>query len=115
MIWLIGMMLAAGLVRAGAPGETGSTLLSQYWGTITSVRIDKCGARPGLCEGAIILAQRQGGEVTLSIRPGTWIKRGDRLVLLEELQIGHDVHVQAIPIAGGTSMRATNVEISTKP
>jgi hypothetical protein len=35
----------------------------------------------------------------LAIRPGTWIKRGERLVLLEELRVGHDVHVQAIEIA----------------
>jgi hypothetical protein len=76
-----------------------SALLKQYWGTITSIRIDRCGTRPGLCEGAIILAQREGAEVTLAIRPGTWIKRGERLVLLEELRFGHDVHVQAIEIA----------------
>ena len=76
-----------------------SALLKQYWGTITSIRIDRCGTRPGLCDGAIILAQREGAEVTLAIRPGTWIKRGERLVLLEELRVGHDVHVQAIEIA----------------
>jgi hypothetical protein len=35
------------------------------------------------------------GEVSLAIRPGTRIKRGDRLVLIEELSVGHDVHVQA--------------------
>jgi hypothetical protein len=52
-----------------------------------------------LCEGVIVLAHREGAEVTLAIRPGTWIKRGKRLVLLEELRVGHDVHMQAIEIA----------------
>ena len=38
----------------------------------------------------------------MAIRPGTWIKRGDRLVLLDELRVGHDVHVQAIEITTET-------------
>jgi hypothetical protein len=79
----------------------GSALLKQYRGAITSVRIDRCGTRPGLCEGAIILAHHEGAEVTLAIRPRTWIKRGERLVLLEELRVDHDVHMQAIEIAAG--------------
>jgi hypothetical protein len=54
-----------------------------------------------LCEGAIILAHREGAEGTLAIRPRTWIKRGERLVLLEELRVDHDVHMQAIEIAAG--------------
>ena len=90
-------------------------LLKQYWGTITSIRIDRCGTRPGLCEGAIILAQREGAEVTLAIRPGTWIKRGQRLVLLEELRVGNDVHVQAVEVAADRDMRATKNEAPTQP
>jgi hypothetical protein len=96
-------------------GEQHSALLKQYWGTITSIRIDRCGKRPGLCEGAIILAQRAGGEATLAIRPGTWIKRGERLVLLEELSVGNDVHVQAIAIAAERGMRGTKNEATTQP
>jgi hypothetical protein len=88
-------------------GEQRNALLKQYWGTITPIRIGKYGTRPGLCEGAIILAQRQGGDVTLAIRPGTWIKSGDRLVLIEEVSIGSNVHVQAIELAGEKAMRAT--------
>jgi hypothetical protein len=90
-------------------------LLKQYWGTIMSIRIDRCGTRPGLCEGAMILAQREGGEVTLAIRPGTWIRRAERLVLLEKLRVGHDVHVQAIEIAAEQGMRATKREGTTPP
>jgi hypothetical protein len=95
----LGLALILAVVLPAIADNQGSALLKQYWGTITSVRIDRCGTRPGLCEGAIILAQREGAEVTLAIRPGTWIKRGERLVLLDELRVGHDVHVQAIEIA----------------
>src|SRR5687767_2591099 len=63
----------------GIAGERRSALLKQYWGKITSIRVDRCGKQPGLCEGSIILTQREGGDVTLAIRPGTWIQRGDRL------------------------------------
>jgi hypothetical protein len=69
----------------------------------------------GLCEGMIILAQRDGGQLALAIRPGTWIKRGDRLVLLEELRVGNDVHVQAIEIAEEGVTRATTIDVSTNP
>jgi hypothetical protein len=79
------------------------------------VRVDKCGLRPGLCEGMIILAQRHGGQLALAIRPGTWIKRGDRLVLLEDLRVGNEIHVQAIEIAAEGVMHATTIDVSTTP
>jgi len=103
------------LASLGTAGEARSILLKQYWGKITSVRIDKCGRRPGLCEGMIILAQRDGGPLALAIRPGTWIKRGDQLVLLEELSVGDNIHVQAIEIAEEGTMRATTIDVSTNP
>jgi hypothetical protein len=90
-------------------------LIKQYWGKIASLRIDKCGKRPGLCEGMIILARRDGEPVALAIRPGTWIKRGDQLVLIEQLRVGNDIHVQAIEIVGETTPRATNIDVSTHP
>jgi hypothetical protein len=107
--------LVIGVAALGTSGEQRTALLKQYWGKITSVRIDKCGRRPGLCEGMIFLAQRDGGQLALAIRPGTWIKRGDRLVLLEELGAGNDVHVQAIEIAEGGGRRATTVDVSANP
>jgi hypothetical protein len=113
------LLICTALLTGGAPvgiaGEQRSALLSQYWGTITSVRVDRCGKRQGLCEGAITLTQRDGGGVTLAIRPGTWIKREGLLVLLEDLSVGNDIHVQAIEIAGEGGMRATNITVSTQP
>jgi hypothetical protein len=95
---MLGLALILAVVVPAIAEDQRSPLFKQYWGTITSIRTDRCGTRPGLCKGAIILAQREGGEVTLAIRPGTWIKRGERLVLLEELCVGHDIHVQSIEI-----------------
>jgi len=107
--------LTIGLASLGTAGEPKTALLKQYWGKIISVRVDKCGKRPGLCEGMIILAQRDGGPLALAIRPGTWIKRGDQLVLLEELSVGDNIHVQAIEIAEEGTMRATTIDVSTNP
>jgi hypothetical protein len=112
---LICMALHTGGASEGIAGEQRSAVLSQYWGTITSVRVDRCGKRQGLCEGSITLTQRDRGGVTLAIRPGTWIKRGDLLVVLEDLSVGNDIHVQAIEIAGEGGMRATNITVSTQP
>lgn len=112
MAWI---SLTIGLASLGTAGEPRTALLKQYWGKIISVRVDKCGKRPGLCEGMIILAQRDGGPLALAIRPGTWIKRGDQLVLLEELSVGDNIHVQAIEIAEEGTMRATTIDVSTNP
>jgi hypothetical protein len=114
---LLGLCLAL-IIAVAWPAlaeEQRSALLKQYWGTITSIRIDRCRKQPGLCEGAITLARREGGEVTLAIRPGTWIKRGECLVLLEELRVGHDVHVQAIEIAVERGVQPTKGEVTTPP
>ena len=115
VILMLCLALIIAVVWPAIAGEQSRALLKQYWGTITSIRIDRCGTRPGLCEGAMILAQRDGGEVTLMIRPGTWIKRGERLVVIEELRVGHDVHVQAIESAAEHDMRATKREATTQP
>jgi hypothetical protein len=91
------MALAMGGVAWGGAGEQRWT---QYWGQIQSITIDRCGQRPGLCEGMMVLTLRPGREVSLAIRPGMWITREDRLVHLEELRVGDEIHVQAFERAG---------------
>jgi hypothetical protein len=112
LVWL---MLTGAWLPMAIAGEQHSAVLKQYWGTITAIRVDRCGKRPGLCQGAVALTRREGGEIALAIRPGTWIKRGERLVMLEELSVGDDIHVQAIEFAGEGGMRATNIEVTTRP
>ena len=115
VLLLAGIALSLGVASLGIAGEPRTALIKQYWGKIASIRIDKCGKRPGLCEGMIILARRDGELVTLAIRPGTWIKRGDRLVLIEELSVGNDIHVQAIAIVEEGALRATTIEVPENP
>jgi hypothetical protein len=92
--------LALRSVAQGAAVERGWRRLQQYWGQVHSIRVDECGQRQGLCEGTMMLTLRHGSKVTLSIRPGMWIKPGDHLVLLEEVRTGDEIHVQAFEVAG---------------
>ena len=73
VLLLAWMALAMGGVAWGSAGEQRWT---QYCGQVKSITIDRCGQRPGLCEGTMVLRPRRGLEVILAIRPGMWIKRG---------------------------------------
>ena len=90
--------LCGGWVSRGSAGAPPPTPVKQYTGQIKSIKIEKCGLQPGTCEGSVILAQPGGPEVTLAILPGTWLKRGDQLVLIDELGVGNYVTVQATPL-----------------
>ena len=61
-ILVLGLALLLAMVLPAIAQDQRSALFKQYWGTITSIRIDRCGTRPGLCKGAIILAQPEGGR-----------------------------------------------------
>src|SRR6266516_7098785 len=76
VLLLAWIALALGSVAQGAAEEQGWSHLQQYWGQVQSIRVDKCGQRPGLCEGTMVLTRQHGSKVTLSIRPGMWLKRG---------------------------------------
>jgi hypothetical protein len=106
VLLLAWMALTLGGVARGAVGEQGWSHLQQYWGQVQSITIDRCGQRPGLCEGTMVLTPRRDREVSLAIRPGMWLKRGDRLVLLEELRVGDQIHVQAFEVAGAGAEQA---------
>jgi hypothetical protein len=82
-------------------GAGSRATVQPYEGQIKSIKVDKCGLQPGSCEGSVILAQVGGkGEVTLAIKPGTWLKRGDQLVTIDELGIGNYVKVEAVQLPG---------------
>ena len=110
---LLCMTLVIGAVSLGITGEQRTAPIAQYQGQIRSIRIDRCGLQPGTCEGSIVLAQSNGSQATLAIKPGTWIRRGDQLVLIEELKVGNYVQARAAKIAG--SDQATNIEVLTTP
>ncbi len=100
------------LVMAGAASKA---TVQPYEGQIKSVKVDKCGLQPGSCEGSVILAKKGGGEeVTLAIKPGTWLKRGDQLVTIDELGIGNYVKVEAVQLPGEQLERITILRDSAR-
>lgn len=122
IIGLLGLTLMAGAVSFVSAAEEekpyrikrqAQTPVNQYEGQIKSIRIDKCGLQPGSCEGSIILAKKEGGEVKLKIGPGTWIRRGDNVVLIDELGVGNYVRVQAVRLPPEDEERITLMEAST--
>jgi hypothetical protein len=93
--------LAWALVSLAMAGMASKATVQPYEGQIKSIKVDKCGMQPGSCEGSIILARAGGGgEVTLAIKPGSWIKRGTQLVTIDELGIGNHVKVEAVQLPG---------------
>lgn len=85
---------------SGAQGSSSATVMP-YEGQIKSVKIDRCGLQPGSCEGSIVLAQAGGGEeITLAIKPGTWLKRGKQFITIDELGVGNYAKVEALRLPG---------------
>jgi hypothetical protein len=98
---LLGAACSVAPVAAVMAGGAPSAKVQPYEGQIKAVKIDKCGLQPGTCEGSVILAKAGGGEeVTLAIKPGTWLKRGDQLVTIENLGVGNYVQVEALQLPG---------------
>jgi hypothetical protein len=109
------LLLCAGLswalVSLAMAGAASTAAVQPYEGQIKSVKVDKCGLQPGSCEGSVILAQAGGkGEVTLAIKPGTWLKRGNQFVTIDELGIGNHVKVEAVRLPGEQVDRITILE-----
>jgi hypothetical protein len=100
-ICLLCAALSWAIVSLAMAGAASKAAVQPYEGQIKSVKIDKCGMQPGSCEGSVILAPKGGGgEVTLAIKPGTWLKRGDNFVTIDELGIGNYVKVEAVQLPG---------------
>ncbi len=110
VVFLLGAALALGVVSRGVAGEQRQTPVKQYEGQVRSISIDKCSLQPGTCEGSIVLAQKGGGEVALLIRPGTWIQRGEQLVLIDELGVGNYLKVRAAELPGAKGELAITIE-----
>jgi len=103
----LSLALAVSLMAGGAY----SAKAQSYEGQIKSIKIDKCGLQPGSCEGSVILTKAGGsGEVTLAIKPGTWLKRGDQFITIDELGVGNYVKVEAVRLPGEQVDRITLME-----
>jgi hypothetical protein len=108
-IWLT-LALGVGVVGPGQAGQGFSTRV--YEGQIKAVKIVKCGLQPGLCEGSIILAHQGSEDTQVDIRVGTWIKRGESFLTIEDLRIGDQVKAQTFRLPGEASPRAAIVEFA---
>jgi hypothetical protein len=108
------LVLLLGAACSFAPGASvmaggaSAAKVQPYEGQIRSVKIDHCGLQPGSCEGSLILARAGGaGDVILAIKPGTWLKRGEQFVTIDELAVGNYVKVEAVQIPGQQLQRIT--------
>jgi hypothetical protein len=100
-ICLLCVAFSWALVLVVTAGQAKTVKVQPYEGQIRSIKVDKCGLQPGSCEGSVILARAaNAGDVTLAIKPGTWLKRGDQLVTIDELGVGNYVKVEAMQIPG---------------
>jgi hypothetical protein len=107
-VLLLGATLWLALVVPVMAGGASSAKMQPYEGQIRSIKIDKCGLQPGTCEGSVILARAGGaGEVNLAIKTGTWLKRGDQFVTIDELGVGNYVKVEAVQLPGEPLQRIT--------
>lgn len=99
VVLLLCSALSLSVVSVGVPGEQKEAPIILREGQIKAIKIDKCGLEPGSCEGSIVLAPKGGGEeVTLAVKPGTWIQRGEKLVLISELSVGNYLKVRAMAV-----------------
>ena len=110
-IFLLSIALAVGSLSVTLAGD-GPTLQGRWHeGRITSITVDRCGVEPGQCIGSIVLAEQSIGEVELGIRPGTWIKHGERFISIEDLRVGNYVRVQTVHIHGDRLPQVTELVV----
>jgi hypothetical protein len=104
LVWLLCTALALGSCATAGSGAAPQG--QRYAGRITSVTIEKCGLKPGTCEGSITVAPAHGGPaITLAITPWTRLTRGEQDVIIEDLSVGNAVTVEAEPRPGPLQLR----------
>jgi len=101
LVLLLCTVLSLAVASSAMAGASYSQKAQPYEGQIKSIKIDKCGMQPGSCEGSIVLAKSSNKEeVTLAIKPGTWLKRGDQFITIDELGVGNYVKAEAVQLPG---------------
>lgn len=103
--------LSVGMVAAAKAGEPLSGPVQQMEGEIKAIDF-ACHAVQGVCEGAIVMAEQRSGDVTLVVRPGTQIKRGEQPVMLHELDLGAPIKAFAFRMSGEQVPRVVLLEVT---
>jgi hypothetical protein len=103
--------LSMGIVAAVNAGEPFSGPMQQMEGQIKAIDF-ACHAVQGVCEGAIVVVERRRGDVTLVIRPGTQIRRGEQPMTLHELELGAPIKAFAFRMGGDQLPRVVLIEVT---
>jgi hypothetical protein len=111
-MWVTWLMLICVMSVVG-PSQAGQGFTtSVYQGQIKAIKVDKCGLQPGLCEGSIILARTDGDDMPLDVRVGTWIKRGNTFLTIDDLKIGDQVKAQTFRFPDAANPRVAILEFT---
>jgi hypothetical protein len=100
-------------VWLGAAGTSQEVMALPFEGYIRMIKIDLCGLEPGMCQGSLVLVRKEGGEVSLAIRPGMRIKRGEQAATIDELGAGDYVKVQAVKLGPDAAPQIIFIEVMT--
>jgi hypothetical protein len=87
-------------------------LLQQTSTNLGRVQNFACHAVQGVCAGAIVVAEQRRGDVTLVIRPGTQIRRGEQALTLRELELGAPIKAFAFRMSGDQLPRVVLIEVT---
>lgn len=99
-----------GIASLGQAEEQRSGAVQRLEGHIRSIQIE-CSQPLSACEGSIILEDTWGGEVTLAVRAGTWIRHGERFLSPRELAAGIPIRAQTFRMVGDALPRAALIEL----
>jgi hypothetical protein len=110
---LLCSILMVNWVWLGAAGTPQEVVALPFEGYIKTIKIDLCGLQPGMCQGSMVLVQKEGDEVALAIRPGMRIKHHGQVATIDELGAGNYVKVQAIRLAKDAVPQILLLEVIT--
>jgi hypothetical protein len=111
VILLLVAAFSMGIVAAVNAGEPFSGHVQQMAGRIKAINF-ACHAAQRACEGSMVVAERRRGDVTLVLRPGLQIRRGEQLLALRELELGAPIKAFAFQMSGEQLPRAVLIEVS---
>jgi hypothetical protein len=110
---LLCTMLTAGWASWGVTGESPEAAVMSFEGHVKAITIDLCGLQRGRCEGAMLLAKEEGGEVSLGITSGMQIRRGQQPVTIDEVRVGDGVRGQAMHLPQEPVPHIMMLEVAT--
>jgi hypothetical protein len=102
---------SVGVVAAVSAGEPFSGSVQQMAGQLKAINF-ACHEAQDVCEGAMVVAEQRRGDVTLVIRPGTQIRRGEQALTLHELELGAPIKAFAFQMSGEQLPRVVLIEVA---